>query len=461
MNNKYKQIISLYLRNPSFILISGIFLLSAIISKVFYLVGQPYFAEDVATILFVGTLWLCFHVGLILKRQFANHRASLLPNYKNPHLLCASMIYLLFIIIAIVWNYGLIPLFTITPHGLQGVYVLCLLVALLITYLGFLSVGRAFIYGYVLLLVLAVKAMTIISILDGSPYLKYIIAILCLIFLFSFKSRLLNIKEENFEYAYILSWPPKSFIVNQLKASQLTASLFSPVLSFLGVKERELSIRPYPREQGLLARAIHWNCTESIDIKWICFFLVLASPIYIIILSSHSAIESFFRNAYSNFLLLAMTPILMTIGSHYQKMGYWGYDLLKPIRKNRYIKEKGIILIVHLLLYWLVFSICFAILPSLIFQSEVFVEKKYWGFIVLTGTFAFLVLSWLLLLSSSSKPKIVILNGIILCNIILFQFYFVATFSFETILSLNVICFLGGMFLLKKAYNAWCQKEFD
>ncbi len=240
----------------------------------------------------------------------------------------------------------------------------------------------------------------------------------------------------------------------------IDTSLFSPVKSLFRIKERVSSIPNYPREKGLLIRAKHWNYTEAVDIRWVCLLLIFASPVYVLIMKSQPTIEGFFRNAYSNFLLLAITPVLVTVGSNYKKLGYWGYDLLKPIKKNQYMKERGIILIVHLLFYWLIFSLCFAILPSFVFQPEVFDEKKYWGFMLLTGTFAFLVLSWLALLSCSSKSKVVIINGIFLSNIILFQFYFSSRFNFEAIIWLNVICVVAGLVLLSKAYSAWCQKEF-
>lgn len=52
---------------------------------------------------------------------------------------------------------------------------------------------------------------------------------------------------------------------------------------------------------------------------------------------------------------LAVTPVAAVIGSHYKRLAYWGYDLLKPVKKNKYIKERGIMLLKHLFLYWIVF----------------------------------------------------------------------------------------------------------
>lgn len=461
MINKSIQILSLYFKNQIFILVSGIFLLSATVSKILYSAGQGWLAEDVTTILFVTTLWLTFHLGVILKRQFANPRASLLPGYRKPHAYCAAFIYTLFILVLMLWDHGLVPLVEVTPHGLQGLYILCALVAILITAMGYLSIGRAFIYGYAGMLILSIQSLAIISTFNTSPYLKYVIAALGLTILIAFRNRLLKLKEENFEYGYLLSWPPNDHIINRFEINPFASGQFRSIKKFFHIEERLSSMTAYPRGKNILIRSQHWNQTESLDIKWACLLLLVVSPVYVLLMKSQPAIEVFFRSAYSNFLLLAITPVLMTFGSQYRKMGYWGYDLLKPVKKEQYVKEQGIILLTHLLFYWLVFNLCFALLPSLILQPEVFNEKTYWGFIILTGTFSFMVLAWLVLLSGSSQSWTIVIHGILLSHIMMFLFYFASRLNFEAIMGLNALCVAVGIIMLNKARFAWCQKEFQ
>lgn len=451
-----KQILSLYWHNSNFMLLTGILLFSAVVSKSLYIFQSPLFAEDFSTLLFVVTLWAAFYFGLLIKRQFANQRASLLPGYRRPHLVCLVLIYLFFVLAAMVWAHGLRPLFEISKPGLQGIYVSCFLASLLIIYLGYLSIGRVFIYSYVLGLVMAVNVSNIIAVFEAFPYLKYIVAILSGGFILFFMNRLAALNERHFEYHYLLSWPPKHYFLNQIKAEQMVL----PLKRFLMIKENPVSIPPYPRQAGLFSRAFHWDYAEHADIKIIGMLIVLATPLYLLFIKSHPAFADFFKNAYSNFLLLSITPVLVVIGSHYKKLAYGGYDLIKPVTRPQYIKERGIVLTVHLFVYWFIFAVCFALLPNVLFKPDIYQSAQFWGFIALTGNFAFLVTAWLSWLSCSADSKMVIINGIILMTITIFQFYYAAGLSLAVLILNNAACLCGSILLFRNAYLAWCQKEF-
>lgn len=456
MRNTYPQVFALYFRNPGFVLLSGVLLLSAAVSKFLYLTNHSGFAEDISTLLFVVTLWVTFYFGLMVKRQFANHRASLLPGYRAAHLQSLSVIYVFFVLAAVVWVRGLRPLFQISPDGLQGMFVSSFLASLLIAYLGYLSIGRVFIYSYVLGLVMAVNVTNIIAAFENFVYLKYIVGLSSGVFIIFFLRRLAVLKEKHFEYHYLLSWPPKHYFVNQLKSDQF----INPLKRMLKVKEEPVRIPPYPREGNIFSRAFHWDYTDHNDIKIVGALIVLASPVYLLFIKNNPAFADFFRNAYSNFLLLSMTPVLVVIGSHYKKLAYGGYDLLKPVTRPQYIKERGVVLTAHLLTYWIIFAVCFALLPNIIFQPDIYRSAKFWGFLLLTGNCSFLVTAWLTWLSCSSDSRVVIINGIVLSSLLIFQFYYASTFAGPLLVWNNVICLGAGLFLFRCAYSAWCQKEF-
>ena len=458
--NRYKQTFLLYFRNPSFALLAGIFLLSAIISKTLYMVNQSFFAEEISIVLFVVTFWLTFHFGILIKKQFANHRALLVPKYRSPHLNCVFILYILFIIIGCLWEYGLKPRIEIGPEGLYGGYISCLLIALCVTYLGYLSIGKILIYAYGILLMASYQALNLIALFETQPLLKYAIAIVCILFVMIFRKRLLNLKEDHFEYGYLFSWPPKHYISSQLRANQYIDNFFSPIKRLFRIKDKILSIPKYPRQKNILERAYHWDYIEHKDIKVIWLIFLLITPIYLLFSKNHPAVEGFFKNVYSNFFLLSVTPVLVTIGEHYKKMAYWGYDLLKPISKVQYIKERGVLLFISLFLYWSLFSICFAFLPSIIYKPDVFVLKKFWGFMLLTWSFSFMLLSWIIWLSSKSNTRVFILNGIILGSITLFQFYLAPKSTIGMIVIANTIYLLMGATLLKFGFQAWSKKEF-
>ncbi|MBP9854517.1 MAG: hypothetical protein KBD53_06590 [Candidatus Omnitrophica bacterium] len=458
--NKYKQILLLYLRNSSFVLISGIFLLTAIVSKYLFLVKQPAFAEDFMTMLFVTTLWLTLHIGIIIKKQFASHRASLLPHYRMPHLHCAFLAYLFFVMIAIYWKYGLVPLF-VKPQGMWGIYVSCLLVAVIITYIGYLSIGRVLIYGYGLLLILALESSVVISKFERMPYIDDIIAGFCLVLIITFGRRLLKLSEENFEYGYFLSWPPQKNFMNQLRANRNLFDFFLPVKNLLGIKESRTVISAYPRNNNIFLRAFHWDFDQQRKLMEVWSLLILLTAIYIFCINNQMIHEGFHHNIDKNFLLLAITPVVMTFGLHYSSLSYLRFDVVRPVRKNSLFKEKGIVLLTHLVLNWFLFSLCYVILPAIFFQPSLLGIHKFWGLILLAGILAFVVFSWVILLSSLTRSLSIITQGFLLSVLIFMPFDLAPYFSGKDILINNLLYLALGIVLTRRAYKMWCQKEFD
>jgi len=456
MIKKYRQILNIYFRHTHFIILSVVLLISAIISKFLYVLREVRFAEEFSTLLFVVTLWLAFYLGLLLKRQFANYRASLLPGFRKPHVHCLIFIYIFFILAAVAWIHGLRLSIQIAPSGLQGVYISCFFAAVIITYLGYLSIGRVAIYVYLLSLLLAMNVSNIITIFESFSSLKYILGALLALFIIFFIKRLKSLKEHHFEYPYLLSWPAKNFFINQMKSDQFA----SPIKRILKVKEGKLNIPQYAKNANIFLRSLHWDYTEYTDVKILGMLMILSTPLYLLFIKNNLLFASFFKNTYSNFLLLSITPVLITVGSYYKRMAYWGYDLLKPITKRHYFLERGIILLMHLFIYWLVFIICFALLPSIVFQPHVYKLPKFWGFLLLTGNFALFSTMWLTWISCLSDGRVIVLSGIIFSHIILFQFYFAASFSISMIIVMNIICFFFGGIFLRAAYKAWCQREF-
>ncbi len=461
MKNTYKQILSLYLYNRSFLILLGIFLVSALLSKLLYHLGYLYYAQEVFTMLFVVSLWGAFHLGMMIKRQFANHRASLLPNYRVLHIKVLGILYLVLIFIGYLWEFGLRPVIEVSPNGLWGIYFTCLLIALLITYLGYLSIGRILIYAYMILLVFSNQAMNFIGVLNSSSYLVYVKAVAWIFFVGFLINRLSHLKEDDFEYNHLFSWPPKSLIVNQMQASQSVTNFLRPLSNIFKIKKKVVIIPKYHQETNILARAYHWDYTEHTDLKVIWILMLLAAPLFLMLMNKQPALESFSKNVYSNFLLLSMSPVLITIGANYRRIAYWGYDVLKPVGKKQYMKQQGIVLLTSLFLYWALIAVFFAILPNIIAQPDLFMAKKFWAYLFLTLIFAFSVLSWLALLSCVKSSTSVIMQGVVLSVVVLWCFYFVSGFSLGQILLSNLISLIGSIVLCRKAYEVWCENEFD
>lgn len=457
MRNVYQNIFLLYFRNVGFRLLAVILLMSAIISKALFMIGQPFYAEDFTTVLFVMTLWLALYFGLMIKRQFATHRASLLPGYRTPHIYAMGAMFAFFVIAAIAWQQGFRLLIEISPDGLQGVYITCFFSAILIAYLGYLSIGRIFIYVYVLVLLGALNVSNIIAAFENWFFLKYLIVILGSAFTVLFVQRLRHLKENHFEYHYLISWQPKQYFANQMKASEWK----NPLASLFRIPSGTMTMPLYPREKNAFSRSGHWDYMEKSGVKIVMILFLLAAPLYLLAMKNYPQFAVYFKNIYSNFLLLSMTPILITMGTYYKKMAYWEFDLMRPVSKQQYLWERGVVYLLNFCMYWFVLIVCFAVFPAIINRPEMLTSGKFFGFLLLTGTFALLVMAWLTWLSCSSNAKEVIFHAFVIGSVILLQYYCAPGLTSRTLVYVNGICLCGGIMFLRKAYLAWCQKEVN
>ncbi len=456
----FKYIILLYLRNPGFVFLSLVFILSLVASKILFHNGLKFYAEEILNLLFIVTLWLAFHLGILIKRQLATHRSHLLPRYKGRHMMIISLLYLFFILLIYFWEMGLRLNFVTTPQGYYGVYAVCFLVAAASTYLGYLSVGRILLYAYSFLLLASTQAMVIIDYLNQAQYFNFVLTISGILFILFLRYRWFHLKEEHFEYNYLLSWPPADLIQNQLKAERTFDKFLKSLRAIFGIKENTSPIPPYPHTRNIFLRAQHWDYTEQADFKVIFGLIVLMTPIYLLLTKNSTVFPNFYSNCYANFLLLAGAPVLVTLGVSYKNISSLGYDLLKPIKREQYILERGLVMFFYLVLYWSLISICFAIIPGLFYYSQELLTKKFLAYLVLTGASACLIFGWLAYLSCITQVGVLIINGIFLGTINLFEFYALPDLPWEGILILILLTFIGSLLLMRKAYVAWCEKEF-
>jgi hypothetical protein len=460
--NKYFKILKVYLYNPAFAILAAIFFMGAIVSRIGIRYGWFEIAEDTMTMLFVFTAWLLFLFGVIVKRQFANHRASLLPNYRGAHLAVMVLIYLSFLAAAYFWEIGVKPnpVFKITSTELVGIYLSCLFMSLLIVYFGYLSIGMVLFLAYFVVLVLAGQTQSVIDFLGQSLETRGSLVIGTIVVAFFFVVRLLTLKEGMFEYSFLFSWPQRDFVSNQLRVSQVFVSITDWFRKILGIKERVLNIPVYPHRKGLLSRALHWDYIERSELKGVLVLLVVLTPGYLYFVAHYPALHKFYKTPYLNFLLYAIAPVLITICGRYKQMAYLGYDLLKPIRKSEFMKERGIILGQDFLSYWLLFVMYFAVLPNKILMPEILGTVKLWNYLLLTFGYGFLTLAWIAYMATLDNPKSVIINGISLCILSQMQFMGSGIFTAELMAISAFLSFAGAGLLTRAAYKKWCQMEF-
>lgn len=455
---KYVQILLVSLRNPAFLMLSVGFIASSIISRVFIKMRLGFYANEMFTVQFVFSLWLCFMLGLVLKRQFANHRASILPGYRAPHLVVAFLVFVFFVMVVWIWEIGTKVNFEISSAALFGVHATCLFMAVFIVYLGFLSIGAILVFAYLICLLISGGSFAFVEQLSNTTdYNIYIVTaiISSLIFMII---RLMKIKEDSFEYPFLLSWTEKSLLKNQLRASNFVYSFLNPFKHIFKVTPTIEVYPKYPRAKSILMRAIHWDLIEYRGLKSSFILILIGTPVFVYFLSVFQFANEFFANAYSNFLLLSIAPVLIALGFNYKKRMYWEYDSLKPIDKKTFILEKGYSFFRDLVLFWILFVLYFALISSAVLNAEILGTLKFWSYLLFTGTYGYLVMAWICYMSSCSKAKTVIFNGMCLCllTMVLME---MSVFNVLTIFVCSMVSFVAGIIMLNIAYARYCDKE--
>ncbi|HPB67821.1 MAG TPA: hypothetical protein PKU74_02790, partial [Candidatus Omnitrophota bacterium] len=101
------------------------------------------------------------------------------------------------------------------------------------------------------------------------------------------------------------------------------------------------------------------------------------------------------------------------------------------------------------------------LIPHLIFKPAELALPRFWGYILLTGSFALLTLSWVIFMSCySSRPWFVIIHGSLLCALAQVLFMVSGHFYGMTSLGVSLVCWLGVYMFLKSSYRKWCEAEF-
>ncbi|MBU0469255.1 MAG: hypothetical protein KKD07_06765 [Candidatus Omnitrophica bacterium] len=455
---KYVQILLVSIRNPAFLMLLLGFIASSIISKLFIKMRLGFYANEMFTVQFVFSLWLCFMLGLVLKRQFANHRASILPGYRAPHLVVAFLVFVFLVMVVWMWEIGTKVNFEISSAALFGVHTTCLFMAVFIVYLGFLSIGAVLVFAYLICLLISGESFAFVEQLSNTTHYNIYIVTAIISLLVFMVIRLMKIKEDSFEYPFLLSWTEKALLKNQIKASNLVYSIFNPFKHIFKSKRALDVYSKYPRAKSTLMRSIHWDIAEYRDLKSAWILIAIGTPVFVYFLNAFQFANEFFANAYSNFLLLSIAPVLIALGANYKKMMYWEYDSLKPIDKKTFILEKGYSFFRDLVLFWMLFVVYFAVISSLVLNAEILTTVKFWSYLFFTGTYGYLIMAWISYMSSCSKAKTVIFNGMCLCllTMILME---LSAFDAVTIIVCAIASFVAGIIMLNITYARYCDKE--
>ncbi len=493
MMQKLKHIFLLYLREPGFALLCCLSFLSlCIMQALIYwgieknLVGQPVISltvgqhkyldilvqkymlgEELLTLVFILGLWLMFSFGLLIKRQFANERTSLLPGYRRAHLISLLAILLIMVASLVLLSCGAInlaKLFCLHALGVSlnfaSIYLVVFFMGLSMLYLGYLSMGYFVVVGYVLLTVIGQNIIAILQFFSSNRLAFDLgVATVAVLFLL-FINRLLILKNENFEYPFLLTWPPKKTMRNQAALEEKANRFKVRCLEILRIPTTKIAIAPYYKQRQLWARAYNWGSVGQPSIFSLLIFSLLSLPVYFIFLKSPAAELIITAKVETNFFLLCCAAVFLTVITNYKNMIFWSYDLIKPVTRRDFFKQQGIKFICNLCVYWLIIAVYFAFVPDWATGAKQVREPHFWAFLFLTFCFSIFCFAWLATLSAMRNERAVIGNGLMLCVLVIAEFFLGSRTPTMWLITNALLCLtLAGLFL-KLAFEKWMDVEF-
>jgi len=138
MKNRYYQVVLLYVRHLPYRILALSLLGTAVLSRFSLEQRLVAIADDFFTFFVVVSVWLAFTAGVLLKRQMAQYRASLLPYYRAPHIIVPFMFFAFFVIVFGYWLVSLYPIIIVNAAAVWSVFVLCALVISSVIWVGYL-----------------------------------------------------------------------------------------------------------------------------------------------------------------------------------------------------------------------------------------------------------------------------------------------------------------------------------
>ncbi|HQO58419.1 MAG TPA: hypothetical protein PLT76_06820 [Candidatus Omnitrophota bacterium] len=461
MKNRYYQVVLLYVRHLPYRILALSLLGTAVLSRFSLEQRLVAIADDFFTFFVVVSVWLAFTAGVLLKRQMAQYRASLLPYYRAPHIIVPFMFFAFFVIVFGYWLVSLYPIIIVNAAAVWSVFVLCALVISSVIWVGYLSINMLVYLSYFFLLVLSRQAYNLVVFVTENIVWQPVLGLASVVLMLVLARRAMSLQEESFEYGYMMSWPQKEFLHNQIKADELYTRGVRTLRKRLGLRPVVPALPPYPRRAALWRRALHWHRIDFAELKSVWVALLVLTPVYMAAISRFSLGHGLFDDPYNNFLLYTVAPVLLVLCVNHRNMTTWSYDILKPVRKEDFLRDQGLVLLGGLGLYWSLFVLYLILIPHLIFKPAELALPRFWGYILLTGSFALLTLSWVIFMSCySSRPWFVIIHGSLLCALAQVLFMVSGHFYGMTSLGVSLVCWLGVYMFLKSSYRKWCEAEF-
>ena len=154
-------------------------------------------------------LWMTFLIGIILKRQLASYRASLLPGYRQAHALVFAFILGALVMTGLVWSSYLALLFHVGFDDHLAVVAAAIFVSVISIVLGYLSVAWLVFFSFIIFCLFSDPVYMAVGGALGFTPSNILTIVIAAIVLAVFFKRFWDVMEESWEYPYLFSWSEK------------------------------------------------------------------------------------------------------------------------------------------------------------------------------------------------------------------------------------------------------------
>lgn len=405
-------------------------------------------------------LWMTFLIGIILKRQLASYRASLLPGYRWAHALVFAFILGALVMTGLVWSSYLALLFHVGFDDHLAVVAAAIFVSVISIVLGYLSVAWLVFFSFIIFCLFSDPVYMAVGGAFGFTPSNMLTIVIAVIVLAVFFKRFWDVMEESWEYPYLFSWSEKFNSAGRNANWAAAARALVVLRKIFGFKKDILVKSSYSQARGLFAKAMHWECLKWENYKLGLVLLAILTPLYVLYIHLVPGHFAVFLKGHLKYFLLGVYPVVVSVGLNQKSVLHWGYELTRPVGREEFIRQKGTGMLLEISLFWLLALVFVLIIPYAVVDAAQLLTVRFWAQMMLTLTFALTVFGWIASLRGASSGRTV-LSLACLGGLSGYQFYILSSVSLTGLVAGTVVWLAMGVVLCGIACRRWMNAEIN
>lgn len=417
-------------------------------------------------------------LGVLLRDNIAHPWASVLPRYRQKHLLVTLLIALFFLGIPM-FSMEFVGTSDIAPTSVAVIFLTCLAAGLWTLDNPVLGVVLAFLF-LVFAMAPSSSSPGFAAFLAGTnPAIAAVLMIISLLALWALARRLLALDEEMIEYAIARLWG------DILRGGRGRAKPFADYLAALPADQRATLQNVDPQkssssnlkqvddlsgycERTLWQRLQLWQlgtapARVSTSVRWQIVILLIAIPLFVYIPRLVGP-ELPARGTLVNFSVMVMMNPFVIWFFWIMRLHRLGYESLRPRTRQEFIKELGLALMWDIIQCWLG-GVLFMGIASAIWAPELLQVQNIFLFILGTGVgqlcaYAMYSMlgSWLLKRGTVASVSCAFCPFLVMATWMLF---IAQAIGVELNIAIALVLAAASVATIALAYRRWCRVDLD